>query len=158
MLVQSGGLEAIVDEAVVLVRRLRLADESNDVTHQLWTDGVHVFHAFQADRAGANALREAGKWYSRLLSDSDAKAERGSWESEIDDLLEREKQARIARAGPIKPAKPADPSWSWDRTVERLDEPGCKRDGHELARKVAEEARRVTGKKAEAEVFRPVRA
>ncbi|GAA6021556.1 hypothetical protein JCM8202_002330 [Rhodotorula sphaerocarpa] len=158
MLVQSGGLEVIVDEAVVLVRRLRLADESNDVSHQLWTDGVHVFQGFQPDRSGASALREAGKWYSRLLSSNDATAERKAWEAEIDDLLYREKQARIARAGPIKPARPADTRWRWERSVERLEEPGCKPDGHDLARKAAEEARQVSGKKAEAEVFRPVRA
>lgn len=165
MLVQSGGLEVLLAEETSLVRRIRLADEANDVTHQVWADGVHVFHVFQADRAGASALREAGKWYSRLLSDSSGSGEasatareRKPWEDELDGMLEREKQARIARSGPIKPAKPADSMWTWERSVERLADPVCKPDGHEVARKAAEEVREVTDKKAEAEVFRPLRA
>ncbi|KWU42636.1 hypothetical protein RHOSPDRAFT_8737, partial [Rhodotorula sp. JG-1b] len=62
LLVQTGGLETLVDENVVLVRRLRLAGKKEGVTHQVWMDGVHVFQALQPDRAGASALREAGKW------------------------------------------------------------------------------------------------
>ncbi|POY72083.1 A/B superfamily hydrolase [Rhodotorula taiwanensis] len=158
MLVHTGGLETLVDENITLVRRLRLADGKNDVTHQLWTDGVHVFQALQDRRSGASAFREAGKWYARLLSSEGAEKNNAGWTTKVDELLEAEKTARVARAGPIKPVKPADPTWKFVRSVERLQDPACKSDAHEMARKAADEAARVTGAKAEAEVFRPVRA
>lgn len=158
MLVHTGGLETLVDENITLVRRLRLADDKNNVTHQIWTDGVHVFQALQDRRSGASAFREAGKWYARLLSSEGAEKNNAGWTTKVDELLEAEKTARVARAGPIKPVKPADPTWKFVRSVERLQDPACKSDAHEMARKAADEAARVTGAKAEAEVFRPVRA
>lgn len=170
MLVQTGGLETLVDENVVLVRRLRLAGgNEGKVTHQVWMDGVHVFQALQPDRAGASALREAGKWYARLRSSSSATATNskdadGGWTRQIDDLIEEEKQARIARTGgPLKRAKKpaADPKWEYVRSVERVQpEMACKVGAahEEVARKAAEEARRIEGERAESEVFRPVRA
>lgn len=160
LLVQTGGLETLVDENVVLVRRLRLAGNGG-VTHQVWMDGVHVFQALQPDRAGASALCEAGKWYARLLSSSSSSsssAANAEWTRHIDHLIEEEKQARIARSGPLnKRAKPADPNWEYVRSVERvLPEVAFKEGAHEVARMVVEEAKGLTGERAEAEVFRPV--
>lgn len=161
LLIQTGGLETLVDENVVLVRRLRLAG-NEEVTHQVWMDGVHVFQALQADRAGGNALREAGKWYARLRSSSSSSAASAAeWTRQVDNLIEEEKRARIARSGPLKRAKQplADPKWNYVRSVERVQpEVACKVGAaHVTARKAAEEARRVEGERAEAEVFRPVR-
>lgn len=170
MLVQTGGLETLVDENVVLVRRLRMAGGNEEgVTHQVWMDGVHVFQALQPERAGASALREAGKWYARLRSSSAATAtNEAKWTREVDRLIEEEKRARVARSGPIKRAKKpaADPNWDYARSVERVQpEVACKKEEeeeakgaqHEVARKAAEEARRVEGERAESEVFKPVR-
>lgn len=178
ILIQTGGLETLFDENVVLVRRLREAG-NEAVTHQIWTDGVHVFQALQADRSGASALREAGKWYARLLSnpaDRDlhdrAKPEKDSgalaWTAEVDRLVEEEKRARIARSGPIRRAK-GEPAgshrsrrhrWEYVRTVERAhpDPIRCKADcRNDAARRACDEANAVSGERAEAEVFRPVR-
>ena len=169
MLVQTGGLETLVDENVVLVRRLRLAGgNEGKVTHQVWMDGVHVFQALQPDRAGASALREARKRYARLRSSSSSSATAAAavpeaeWTRKIDRLIEEEKQARIARTGgPLKRAKPANREWDYVRSVERVQpEVACKVGAahEEVARKAAEEARRIEGERAESEVFRPVRA
>ncbi|GAA5884795.1 hypothetical protein JCM3774_006767, partial [Rhodotorula dairenensis] len=183
ILVQTGGLETLLDENLVLVRRLRQAagNDETSVTHQVWTDGVHVFQALQPDRSGASALREAGKWYARLLSDRPGHegtpipvekrdlARTGTrWTEEVDRLVEEEKQGRIARSGPIKRAKPADPRWKYLRTVERVSSAAkqssdgiirCKSDAtSDAARRACEEANAVQGEKAESEVFRPVRA
>ncbi|GAA5993459.1 hypothetical protein JCM10908_002200 [Rhodotorula pacifica] len=160
ILVHTGGLETLLDENIVLVRRLRKAEpEKNNVTHQIWSDGVHVFQALQADRAGASAFAEAGKWYARLISahagGTASTGSRGKWANELDESFEMEKKARIARAGPIKHVKPADSRWKYVRSVERPQDALCKPEAHEAAKKAAEEANSVSGELAESEVFRP---
>lgn len=158
LLVQSGAFECFIEEVITFVRRVRIADPKNRATFQVWTDSPHGFHGLQEDRSGADALREAGKWLARLYSDEVDARERPAWTTRIDGMLETEKRARIARSGPIKPTKPADKTWRWERSVERLQDPQCLPGGHEKARQAAEEARLVAGDKAEAEVFKPVRA
>ncbi|BGP43966.1 hypothetical protein JCM10450v2_008181 [Rhodotorula kratochvilovae] len=154
MLVQNGALECLRDEITVLVRRLRAA--GNATTHQMWSDGVHVFHALQPV-PGASAAREAGAWVERALPRASAQ-EAGAWAGKVDALLRAERDARLARAGPIPPRKPVSAKWAYARRVERLAPVRVKAEGLEEARTAAREADEVKGEAGETEVFSPKRA
>jgi len=167
LLVHSGALETLRDEHAVFVRRARRA--GTDVAHQLWTDGVHVFHALQPETAGASAMAEVGEWVQArfatpVRSSAGAGAGSGSisispppWAQRIRALLADERAARIARAGPIKSARGPSVKWAYERTVERLGRVGVKEGAIEEAIAAASEADEVEDEEALTEVFRPRR-
>ncbi|KPV72921.1 uncharacterized protein RHOBADRAFT_55585 [Rhodotorula graminis WP1] len=159
LLVQSGGLECLRDEITVFVRRARKA--GTDVTHQAWTDGIHVFHALQATLSGASAMREVTSWVERLFPPSSASTSASSpapaWAQRVDALLRAERDARLARAGPVPPAKAPSTVWAYERSVERMPRVEVKREGIEAARTAAHEAEEVEGEMGLTEVFRPKR-
>ncbi|PRQ77677.1 Alpha/Beta hydrolase fold [Rhodotorula toruloides] len=136
LLVQAGGLECFRDEITVLVRRLRLAGNTQ-VTHQVWMDGVHVFQMFQAKRAGEAALKKLGDWVKTTA----------------------ERDARLARVGHLAKSKDVKRhKYSWVQSTQRLPDVKVKPEGAHVAGKLAAaDANGVADELAETEVFRPVR-
>ncbi|GAA5824532.1 hypothetical protein JCM3770_002553 [Rhodotorula araucariae] len=156
LLVQNGALECLRDEITVLVRRARAA--GTDTTHQMWSDGVHVFHALQPVPA-ATAAREAAAWLERTLPRAETGEEEATaWATSVDRLLREERDARLARAGPVPRGKPASAKWVYERRVVRVAPMRVKADGLDAARAAAKEAEEVDGGKGETEVFTPRRA
>lgn len=154
LLVQSAGLECLRDEISVFVRRARKA--GTDVTHQQWNDGIHVFQALQPTISGASAMLQVTAWFERNFPARGAQgAGAPDWTKQVDALLRAERDARLARAGPIPPAPPASTKWTYVRSVERLPRIEVKKGGHEAARRAADEAEEVEGEMALTEVFRP---
>lgn len=159
LLIHTGGCERLRDEQIVFVRRARLADPSNKITHQLFSDGVHVFASVQATRSGAAAQKQVGAWLERVCSDRPPSADPdGHWAREIDEAVTNARKARLARGGKIKPFPKASTSWRYERSVERWPDIRVKKDSpFEEAVRAAAEANAVEGPVGLTEVFRPVR-
>ncbi|BGO91060.1 hypothetical protein NBRC10512_001364 [Rhodotorula toruloides] len=156
LLIQGAVLECLRDEDTVLARRLRKAG-NEEVTHQVWMDGVHVFQLLQADRAGKEAMKSLAEWVERTFGSAEAGGR--EWTQKPLELLKEERDARIARAGPLATSKPAAPhGFEWEKTVERLPDVGVKEGAIEAAKQAAEEANAVPDEMAESEVYRPLRA
>lgn len=161
-LVHTGGCERLRDEQTVFVRRARLASPRNEVTHQLWLDGVHVFASMQATISGASAQKEVGAWIARLCERRPS--EQGldaPWAAPIDRAVSIEREGRLLRGGKIKPFEKATTKWRYDRTSERLPDTQLKPTGLAAAaqaRTAANEANSVGGRLGLTEVFRPVKA
>ncbi|GJN94776.1 hypothetical protein Rhopal_007868-T1 [Rhodotorula paludigena] len=156
LLVHSGGLETLADEITVFVRRARRAG-SERITHQIWTDGPHVFQALLRP-AGEHAAAQAGAWIEQQELSSGCRSERAGWAEHVDELLRAERSARMERCGPIPSKDPLPPTWTYERTVERVGQVLVKPGAVDAAVSAALEAGEVEGSDAEVEVFRPVRA
>lgn len=129
------------------------------MTHQSWSDGIHVFHALQATLSGASAMREVASWVERRFpptsASTSASAPVPAWAQRVDALLRDERDARLARSGPVPPAKAPSTAWAYERSVERMPRVEVKRDGIDAARSAAREAEDVEGENGLSEVFRP---
>lgn len=158
ILVHTGGCERLRDEQTVFVRRARLADSNNMISHQLWVDGVHVFASMQSTRAGASAQREVGKWMQTMCDRRPATGSpEATWAHELDEALTTERRGRISRAGQIKPFAKASRKWTYEGHLERWPDIQVKPDGTKEAFAAATEANLVEGDRAVTEVFRPIR-
>ncbi|KAK4335723.1 Alpha/Beta hydrolase fold, partial [Rhodotorula toruloides] len=157
LLVQAGGLECFRDEITVLVRRLRLAGNTQ-VTHQVWMDGVHVFQMFQAKRAGEAALKKLGDWVKTTFG-SRCAGDGPGWQALPLSLLRAERDARLARVGHLAKSKDVKRhKYSWVQSTQRLPDVKVKPEGAHVAGKLAAaDANGVADELAETEVFRPVR-
>lgn len=158
ILVHTGGCERLRDEQIVFVRRARLADSNNMISHQLWVDGVHVFASMQSTRAGASAQREVGKWMQTMCDRRPATGSpEATWAHELDEAVTAERRGRISRAGQIKPFAKASRKWTYEGHLERWPDIQVKPDGTKEAFAAATEANLVEGDRAVTEVFRPIR-
>ncbi|GAA5862557.1 hypothetical protein JCM3774_001057 [Rhodotorula dairenensis] len=159
-LVHTGGCERLRDEQTVFVRRARLANPGNEITHQLWIDGVHTFASVQATISGASAQKEVGAWIERLYEHRPSgQAQDAPWARDIDRAVSIEREGRLLRGGKIKPFKKATTKWRYDRQFERMPDIQVQPTGFTAeARAAADEANSVKGPLGLTEVFRPVRA
>ncbi|GAA5976481.1 hypothetical protein JCM10908_005515 [Rhodotorula pacifica] len=158
-LIHTGGFERLRDEQTVFMRRARLASPSNEITHQLWVDGVHVFASMQATIAGASSQEQVGIWLERLCERRPSESGTDAlWAKSIDDAVCAEREARLRRTGKIKPFQKPTKKWRYQAQVERMADIRVKPTGFAQAREAADEANSVPDALGLTEVFRPRKA
>ncbi|GAA5893864.1 hypothetical protein JCM6882_003114 [Rhodosporidiobolus microsporus] len=142
LLIHSSGAETLRDEHTLLA--LRAAKAGVSVTHEVWSEGVHVAVMIMEDSVGKVALRAVGEWGKTLGAAPDVLPEGGKL-ADVDGQLqaawnarpESEKADNSSTAQTAAP--PAAALFTYEKSLTRLPPIKLRPDAHEAARTAMKE-------------------